>query len=470
MTKDVITLTPTMPDINTILAGLFAGGPDLGVHSVAEGAVVQLCAPDGRPLVAVEAPQLVHHPSEAPRLLGDQVPLPDGPFWWTEARATTSIPEAERLAGSFAGRVATVLNGTVWPPEAAHTDVVPLTTDLATAPPADPTAPPAVDALTDKAAVVMQDRPVIAMTTWLADAVRTAAESDRALHLVTPPHTRLTSAARTALHGHPNRWVVQHPEHGFYDGLSGAQLRWREGAFTPVRDEDSDALPAPAFKPDTDSGERQLIVSIRTAHPPTADLTLGHALETAFQHLTGAPPAGWGTSEPINLPWSTRQLTDFARSRAPRPTLLLALGHPDHGPAQATLQVTRTTAGVEEHITLTLGYGEDETPPLAMIENLATTLAAEHNLLSMLTSLRTARRDLTTLPVFEAPPIPHSFTLGPEAVREVGLTHAQHLPHDLTPIRLGPAADPALHYHLGDGTDTQAWAALQQLTTHLSKA
>ncbi|TGA85920.1 hypothetical protein E2651_41530, partial [Streptomyces sp. MZ04] len=124
MTKDVIALTPKMPDINTLLAGLFAGGPDLGVSSVNEGAVVQLCAPNGRPLVSVESPLLVQVSGEAQRLLGAEVTAPDGPFWWTEARASTAVEEGERLAGSFAGRLTAVLGGTVWPPDAAHTDVV----------------------------------------------------------------------------------------------------------------------------------------------------------------------------------------------------------------------------------------------------------------------------------------------------------------------------------------------------------
>jgi hypothetical protein len=99
-----------MPDLPILLAGLYAGGPDLGVNTIADGAVIQLCAPDGRPLVSVEAPILVQVPGETARLLDHMV---RGPVWWTEARASIAVPEAARLAGSFAGRVATVLDGTV---------------------------------------------------------------------------------------------------------------------------------------------------------------------------------------------------------------------------------------------------------------------------------------------------------------------------------------------------------------------
>lgn len=115
MTKDVIALTPTMPDIRTLLAGLYAGGPDVRVDSAGDGAVVQLRAPGGHPLISVEAPIFVQVPGEASRLLGTAIG-DAGPFWWTETRSTTAVPDAESLARSFAGRLVSVLGGTTWPP------------------------------------------------------------------------------------------------------------------------------------------------------------------------------------------------------------------------------------------------------------------------------------------------------------------------------------------------------------------
>ncbi|MGW3421321.1 DUF6177 family protein [Streptomyces phaeochromogenes] len=465
MTKDVIALTPKMPDLRTLLAGLYAGGPDLGVNTLADGAVIQLCAPDGRPLVSVEAPILVQVPGETTRLLGTDTDLPDSPVWWTEARASTAVAEAGRLAGSFAGRLATVLGGTVWPPEAATTDVVPLDTDVS-AVPVLATGTPAVDVLTAATAVVIQDRPLVAMTSWLSDALRNAPAADRALQIVTPPTARLTLPTRTALHGLPNRWVVQDPEHGYYDGLSGAVLHWKHGTFTPIPDAKGATRVAEAFTVTPDNRERQLILTLRTRQLIDEDLTLGHALETAFQHLTGTPPAGWSTAEPVNLPWSTRELTDLARARAPRPTWLIAVGHPDR-PALATVRVLRTPAGVEEDITLALGYGRDEAPPLDAIEELTAALDAQHGLVTLLTSLRAARRDLTIPPHLEAPPIPVTFALGRDEAARIGLAHAQHPPLGRVPKRLGHPAEPALHYLLGDGTDPHAWSTFQQLRQQL---
>ena len=463
MTKDVIALTPTMPDVPTLLAGLYAGGPDLHVRTAADGALVQLCTPDGSTLVSVEAPVLVHIPGEPARLLGTGATTPHSPVWWTETRATAAVPEAGQLAGSFAGRLTAVLGGITWPREAATTDVIPLTTDGPTAP---ANAHPAIDVLTDSTAVVLQDRPVIAMTSWLSDALRTAIASDRALHIVTPNTARLTLPSRNALGGHPHRWVIQDPQGGYYDGLSGAVLRWQNGTFAPARTSSGTTPVAQAFTNATGTGDRQLILAIRTRHPADEQLLLGRALETAWHHLTGAPPAGWSTAEPVNLPWSTRQLTDLARQRAPQPTWLIAIGHPDR-PALATVRIARTPAGVEEDITLSLGYGEDEPPPLDAVPGLAETLATEHGLTSMLTSLGRGPRDLTIPPHIATPPNPVSLTLGPDTVHDIGAHHAQHPPLDLTPTRLGPASRPALHYPLGDGTNDQTWATLKHLTQHL---
>jgi hypothetical protein len=306
------------------------------------------------------------------------------------------------------------------------------------------------------------------MTSWLSDALRTATTADRALQIVTPPTARLTLPTRTALRGLPNRWVVQDPEHGYYDGLSGAVLHWQNGTFTPVHDEQGATRVAEAFTPTSDTGDRQLILTLRTRHDADEHLVLGHALEAAFQHLTGAPPAGWSTAEPVNLPWSTRQLTDLARARAPRPTWLIAVGHPDR-PALATVRVLRTPAGVEEDITLAIGYGADETPPLDTIEGLAAELDAEHGLVTQLTSLRAARRDLTVPSRLELSPVPVAFTLGHDETERISPARAEHPPQGPAPARLGPTARPALHYCLGDGTAAQAWTTFQHLIQHLKQ-
>ncbi|MDX2761406.1 DUF6177 family protein [Streptomyces europaeiscabiei] len=475
MTKDVIALTPKMPDVWTLMTSLYAGGSDLDLSAAADGAVVQLHGPGGRPLVSVESPVLVQVPGEAERLLGQAV---QAPFWWTEARASTAVPEAERLAGVVCGRLNALMGGSTWPPGAASTKAV----DVSAVPSAG-SGQPAVDVVTEHAAVVLVDRPVVALTSWLAEIMRTAVASRRSLQIVTPPGVRLTTAARTTLARVPNRWVVQDPECGYYDGLSGAVLRWQDGAFSPAFAQDGTAAVAaaftrpasgtasspadgPAIRPADEAPGRQLIVALRTVHRADEGLLLGGALEAAWEALTGTAPAGWGTAEPVNLPWSPRQLTDLARERMPEPSQLVVVGTPDR-PAMATVRVTRTTKGVEEDVVLTVGYAAGEDVPLDRIEPLADTLVREHGLRTLLTSVRVARADLTTAPRLEGPPIPYAFTLGPDDVHTIGLDHARRPPVEVRAVHLGPTARPALHYPLGDGEDTEAWGRLQQLTAHL---
>ncbi|WP_413752687.1 DUF6177 family protein [Streptomyces sp. R-74717] len=472
MTKDVIALTRRMPDPLTVLAGLLAGGPDKLVGTTGEDAVVQLCDEQGRPLVSVEAPLLVQVAGEAERLLG--ATAPPVPFWWTEARATTGVEEAELLAGTFAARLATLAGGSAWPPEAARSLAVVKTEGVSVAP-TPAAAQPAVDALTDKVAVVIQDRPVIAMTAWLSDAFRAAAHAELGLQIVTSPGATLSPAVRNSLSGWPSRWVVQDEEDGYYDGLSGAVLRWQNGLFAPV--EAADPVPgdprtpvAASYQEVANTGERQLAVSFRTVHPADDRLVLGGALESVWRELTGEAPAGWGTAEPANLPWSLRRLTDVAFERAPEPTWIVVVGSPDR-PGLATVRISRTKAGVEEDVTLAFGYGPDEEPPLDALPRAAEVLATRHHLQSMLVQLRKARRDLAVPPRFEGPGVPLAFVLGAEEVREMPGDRARRTPLSEPPVQLGPRSRPALYYPLpGDPSDLSGWQDFERLMRHLKGA
>ncbi|MCX4734845.1 DUF6177 family protein [Streptomyces sp. NPDC059832] len=472
MTKDVIALTTRMPDPLTVLAGLLAGGPDKLVGTTGEDAVVQLCDDQGRPLVSIEAPVLVQVAGEAERLLG--ATAPPVPFWWTEARATTGVEEAELLAGTFAARIATLAGGSAWPPEAARSLAVVKTEGVSVAP-TPAAAQPAVDALTDKVAVIIQDRPVIAMTAWLSDAFRAAANAELGLQIVTSPGAVLSPAVRNSLSGWPSRWVVQDEKDGYYDGLSGAVLRWQNGMFATV--ESADATPedprtpvAASYQEVANTGERQLAISFRTVHPADDRLVLGGSLESVWQELTGQAPAGWGTAEPANLPWSLRRLTDVAFDRAPAPTWLVVVGGPDR-PGLATVRISRTKAGVEEDVTLAFGYGPGEELPLDALPRVAEVLATRHHLQSMLVQLRKARRDLAVPPRFEGPGVPLAFVLGAEEVREMPGDRARRTPLSEPPVQLGPRSRPALYYPLpGDPSDLSGWQDFERLMRHLKGA
>ena len=191
-------------------------------------------------------------------------------------------------------------------------------------------------------------------------------------------------------------------------------------------------------------------------------------MEEAWQALTGSPPAGWAGAEPVNVPWSPRQLTELARNRArqSRPTWAVAVGATDR-PAIATVRITHTRQGVEEHIALALGYTADERAPIELLPQLAESLAVRHNLATMISELRAGRADLTTSAHYEPPPIPVSLTLGSDTVAALGVSHAHKALPGHAPTRLGPTTRPALHYPLGDGNDPTAWQRLRHLDEHL---
>ncbi|KUL34907.1 hypothetical protein ADL22_29230 [Streptomyces sp. NRRL F-4489] len=472
MTKDVIALTQRMPDPWAMLAGLLSGGPDKLVDTAGEGAVVRLCDGEGRPLVSVEAPLFVQVPGEAERLLGTTPP--PVPYWWTEARATTGVEEAERLAGTCAARLAALADGSAWPPEATRSLAVVETDGLSVAP--EPAAAhPAVDVLTDKVAVVIQDRPVVAMTAWLSDAFRAAATAELGLQVVTAPGATLSPAVRESLSTWPCRWVVRDERDGYYDGLTGAVLRWHDGMFAPVPSPEATAddprTPvAAAYQDVTPAAGRQLAVTFRTVHPADEHLVLGGALESIWRELTGRPPAGWGTAEPANLPWSPRQLTDLARDRAPEPTWVVVVGNPER-PGLATVRVSRTKAGVEEDVTLMFGYAPGEAPPVDALPRAAELLATRHRLQSMLVQLRKARRDLAVPPRFEGPGVPVAFVLGAEEVSGFPDDRARNTPLAEPPVPLGPQTRPALYYPFpGDPSDLSVWQDFEHLMRHLKGA
>lgn len=465
MTKDVIALTEGVPDPWSVAAALLAGGPEPGVRTTGRGAVLQLCDRDGVPLVSVESPLEVRVPGEAERLLG--VPLGDGIGWWTEIRAATGVPGAERLAGAVATRLTGLLGGAVWPPDVSTEDGL---VDVSDVTATEPPELPAVDVVTERAAVILQDRPLVAMTSRLSEALRTSADTDRGLQIVTPGGSRLSLPTRTLLTGPPTRWVVRDERCGYYDGLSGAVLHWRDGSFAPAADARGETLVADAFREVGHTGERQLVVAFRTALPATEDLVLGGGVEAAWRALTGGPPAGWGAAEPAGLPWSREELTSLARRCSPRPTWLVVVGAADR-PGIATLRVDRAPEGVAEEVTLALGYGPGERPPVDALPELADALASRSGLRSLLCQLRPARSDLSVPPWYEAPPVPLAFALGPEGVRDIGLARAARPPLAGSPLRVGPGGRPGLYYPLGDGSSHgDGWSALDRLTRHLRGA
>jgi Family of unknown function (DUF6177) len=180
--------------------------------------------------------------------------------------------------------------------------------------------------------LVVQNRPVVGLTTRLIDASR----SGRRLQLLTPATTRLTLPASDLLRCEDANWVVRSgPSH--IDGHTGQPMRWNGEGFVPS------GPPAP-----TSPG--LFVVDVAVHHVVTELTSLGGVLEECVAALTGGDVTGWGTAEPVTQRWSRDGLTEFCRERAPDPTKLVVVGGTASVPTLGTLTAVRVQDGLLEHI------------------------------------------------------------------------------------------------------------------------
>ncbi|MDA0567731.1 DUF6177 family protein [Streptomonospora sp. S1-112] len=326
---------------------------------------------------------------------------------------------------------------------------------------------PAVDVMTDKAAVAIQDRPVVPLSSWLTDALAMCAATNRSLQVLTPADARVTLPLRTVLQNPNARWVVEEPDgSGHFDGFSGVPLVWDERSGFVVRRARPEDGPSPTFRrPCSDPGS-QLWIDLRLLRKPREDLLLGDSVEYLAEVFAEADPAGWGTSEPALTPWDPAALTALGRRRSPQPTWTVFTGPPVAAHRfLGTHRTTRVVEGVKETVVFTVGYRRDEEPALHLLGRVAGELAERGVLKTMTVQRLAGRPDLTYEPLWSGPPVPVGVAVGPDTVAEIGTAHADSAPSPGE--RVGPSHAPALWYPLGDGTDPQAWRQFNALMEHL---
>jgi hypothetical protein len=327
---------------------------------------------------------------------------------------------------------------------------------------------PAVDLLTDHAAVVLQERGTVPFTSWLADAVRLCAESERGLQVVTPPDASITVPLRLALGPPPYRWVVRAPE-GPYDGLTGATLTWDGTHYVAIKDEEGAGSFAPAYTRTPSPLGSQLILTLEVRHPAAEATVLGGAAELLTQALAGSPPAGWGTAEPVTQLWNRAELTTMCRELAPRPVWLVFTAAPATGASRTiigTLRISRVMTGVSEETKLFVGYASDEDPPIDGLGEIVSGLTSGQALVSMLVQRVAGPADLTVIPHFVGLPAPVGLAVGPDGVRSIGTERALHPPGLAADAVGGPNA-PAVWYPLGDGLSPESHRRFHRLMGHL---
>lgn len=311
---------------------------------------------------------------------------------------------------------------------------------------------PGADVLTPSAMVFLQDRAVVSFTSWLADGLRVCGQTGRGLQIVTPPESRLTMPLRLVLTAPNSRWVVRAGA-GHYDGLTGVPLRWDGASF--ATDPAATAY-APTFT--TPPGRplgAQLTLTLRARHRPEG--APGAAMDQVCRALTGGPPGGWGTAEPVTWPWRVSEPADLFRSQGSQPLWLTVVGSDVDPAAVGTMLLSAVGNGVEEAVTLAVGYADPNGVPLATLPTLAGALATEYSLLSFFAQLSPGFPDLTTGPRWVGPAAPVGMAVSGAAAGPPGI--------EVQPI--GDEGSPTAWYVLGDGRDQEGWRRYEQLTGYL---
>jgi Family of unknown function (DUF6177) len=311
---------------------------------------------------------------------------------------------------------------------------------------------PAADALTPKAMIVLQDRPVVPFTTWLAEGLRLCSETGRGLQVVTPPRARITMPLRLVLTGPNSRWVV-HADGGYYDGLTGVPLRWDGSAF--VVDPAARAYAPNYTTPPTGPVGAQLTVTFRVRH--TAETALGGAAEQVCRSLTGEPPAGWGTSEPATGVWDVAGLAEMYSSRVSAAIWLTVVGGGGGRPAVGTMLFSQVDGATEEAVTLVVGYSDPQETPIASLPTIVAALAVEFPLVSCFVQLSPGPADLSTAPRWVGPPAPVGLAVSGTAPGPPGIPGQP----------IGESRSPTMWYSLGDGRRPDGWQRYEQLTGYL---
>jgi hypothetical protein len=334
---------------------------------------------------------------------------------------------------------------------------------------------PGVDLITEKVAVVMQDRPVIGMSAWLTDALTSAKAAGRDVQLVTPLTSRLTWPVRSTLfRGRYSLWVVTGSDGEYFDGLNGVRLKWNGEMFL-ARSTAKPGQPSSDLHPDFVVQEEpfgQLQFSVRVRHKPVESLVLGRVAERLFAATTGSGPAGWATSEPVTQPWSPDALTEYCRGRAPAPTWLILAGQPgaEFRPSVGTLETRRTKSGLDETVTLAVAQRGMDFPDVNQVGQWIDEIADNFELISATVMGSYGAADGTYQPRFLGLACPIGVAAGNEAVQASSLAEMIKADGISRALAIGPAHAPAVWYPIGNGREPRDWQKYASLMKKLVPA
>lgn len=232
----------------------------------------------------------------------------------------------------------------------------------------------------DDFVVAETDARVLHASSMRLGLMRAVGEAGGRVAWVSPAESSLTLGMLRAMRGTGGRWIVRDAA-GLRFAGTGVRLDSLDEAFAGPR-----SATATAPTSDTDLGIVRTLFSVRIRHEPTASLLLGASVEL-LPGVLGRVPTGWGTSEPAQVDWNRRKLTEFLRSRVPAPTQLYVAGEV----LSATMNVRRGNGALLEETHLLLqGDVSPREAELALRK-----LEREATVTSALVSVDRGRRDLT---------------------------------------------------------------------------
>ncbi len=227
-------------------------------------------------------------------------------IWWTEVIQPAALHTGWASlidAGSVAGALAQVVGGDAQRLSAAarerrRDEVSEHADDLA------------CDLLTDRCAIYLVTRPVLAVTPWVSIAMAWATRRGVTAVFLTPSATQLSSVMHHFARRGGCLWVRQSAE-GMHNGATGAALAWTSGGFV-----DRPGAPWPAAL----SGRWEVVYEGEALHTDTSGMQIGQLAQTTLDACGIEGPTSWGVLEPTSEEWRMADITEHAREASPEPS------------------------------------------------------------------------------------------------------------------------------------------------------
>lgn len=338
MSQDWLIRSPRPVDFADIVAAVNQIAPHAGLRADRSGRFVVVVDEQDVPAVWFGPSREVQDErAELVRYVPEGQPVA-GTAWWTEVVAPAArSADGAQLSGQLAELAQTlagILQGRAHLLGAAPDDGVrgPATTggedDL-------------FDLIGDRAAVSLQTRAVLGLTSWLTGCLLWARDHERQLVLLTPRTTRLTPVLAQLVARGAVRWVADDGAVA-HDTLTGQQVAWDGAGFT-----ESDTT----IQAERPLGEESwvLVVEADTMHEGSAGTVIGPFLQQVCGACGLGPIVGQGLMEPVESPWDEGTLTAYARAQSPGPARLVVRGRDHDGLASVVPQ----PVGLLERLELT---------------------------------------------------------------------------------------------------------------------